>query len=194
MEKSDLSKKVKELRIKKGLSQELLAETSGLSLRTIQRIENGETMPRGDSLKRLSIALRVLPDENIDFRGSEDKSVIIMLNLSQLGFLLFTLLGIIFPLILWTLKKDEVNHVNEMGKSILNFQISWVALLFFIYITIVAGFFFHIQIFIPWREMIGMIVFIGVLYLFNVVVIIVNTIRFQHNKTVYYRPAIHFLK
>ncbi|MDD4032208.1 MAG: DUF4870 domain-containing protein, partial [Bacteroidales bacterium] len=170
------------------------AETSGLSLRTIQRIENGETIPRGDSLKRLSCALRVLTDENIDFRGAEDKSLILMLNLSQLGFLLFPLLGIILPSILWTLKKDEVNHVNEMGKSILNFQISWCALLFFIYITMVAGFFFHIQIFIPWRGMIGMIIFIGVLYLFNVVVIIVNTIRFQYSKTVCYRPAIHFFK
>ncbi len=47
MERSDLAKRVKELRTKKGLSQEQLAEASGLSLRTIQRIENGETLPRG---------------------------------------------------------------------------------------------------------------------------------------------------
>jgi len=194
MENLDLSKRVKELRNRKGLSQELLAETSGLSLRTIQRIENGETTPRGDTLKRLSVALQVLPDESIDWQGLEDKSILTMLNLSQLGFLVFPLLGIIMPLILWILKKDKIKSVNEMGKSILNFQISWVALLFFIYITMVSGFVFHFRIFIPWIGMLGIIALIGVLYLFNLIVIIVNAIRCQHQKTVYYRPAIHFLK
>jgi|GEM_PF-5394916 len=43
---SDLAGRVKEFRNRKGLSQEKLAETSQLSLRTIQRI------PRGDTLQR----------------------------------------------------------------------------------------------------------------------------------------------
>ena len=40
MEDKNLSQRVKELRKKKGLSQEELAKTAGLSLRTIQRVEN----------------------------------------------------------------------------------------------------------------------------------------------------------
>jgi len=48
----NISQRVKELRCRKGMSQELLAEESGLSLRTIQRIENYESEPRGDTLKR----------------------------------------------------------------------------------------------------------------------------------------------
>lgn len=39
MRNIELSEKVKELRVKKGMSQELLAEESGLSLRTIQRLD-----------------------------------------------------------------------------------------------------------------------------------------------------------
>lgn len=66
MSKSELSKRVKELRSRKGLSQEQLAEISGLSLRTIQRIENGETEPRGETLKRLMNALEVAPDDLMD--------------------------------------------------------------------------------------------------------------------------------
>ena len=54
--------KIKDLRKRRGLSQEELAEKSGLSLRTIQRIENGETDPRGDSLRRLAAALETSPD------------------------------------------------------------------------------------------------------------------------------------
>lgn len=98
MENFDLSKRVKELRARRGLSQEQLAEKSGLSLRTIQRIENGETVPRGDTLRRLTVALQVSPDEIIDWQIFEDKNVLTMLSLSQLGFLVFPLLGIIIPL------------------------------------------------------------------------------------------------
>ena len=66
MKKTELARRIKELRNRKGFSQEELSEKSGLSLRTIQRIENGETEPRGDSLKRLSVAFEVNPDDLID--------------------------------------------------------------------------------------------------------------------------------
>ena len=47
MNKNLLGLRIKELRKQKGMSQEFLSEESGLSLRTIQRIENGESSPRG---------------------------------------------------------------------------------------------------------------------------------------------------
>lgn len=52
------SNKVKTLRISKGWSQEQLSEFSGLSLRTIQRIENGVTISM-DSLNVLAKTLDV---------------------------------------------------------------------------------------------------------------------------------------
>ena len=52
-----LSKRIKELRIKKGLTQTDLSEKSGISLRTIQRIENDEVSPSIYSLKKLSKVL-----------------------------------------------------------------------------------------------------------------------------------------
>ena len=130
MKNKDLAKRVKELRKRSGISQELLAENSGLSLRTVQRIENGETQPTGDSIKRLSSALNVTPNELIDWRIIEDNNVLLLLNLSQLGFIAFPLLGILIPLIIWTSKKDKIKDVDLVGKSILNFQISWTLFLF----------------------------------------------------------------
>lgn len=59
MKNTELAKKIKELRGRKGMSQEELAEKSQLSLRTVQRIEGGETEPRGDTLHRPSS--RLLP-------------------------------------------------------------------------------------------------------------------------------------
>lgn len=66
MENEKLAQAVKDLRKKKGLSQEELAKHSGLSLRTIQRVENGETEPAGETLRRISTALDVAPNELID--------------------------------------------------------------------------------------------------------------------------------
>ncbi|MBC6698740.1 helix-turn-helix domain-containing protein [Hymenobacter puniceus] len=47
------------IRKSKGLSQEVLAEQSGVSLRTIQRVEQGDTVPRGHTLLALATALQV---------------------------------------------------------------------------------------------------------------------------------------
>jgi len=63
MKKGFLGKRVKELRLSNGFSQEYLADESKLNLRTIQRIESGTTIPRGDTLLRLSFSLKISPDE-----------------------------------------------------------------------------------------------------------------------------------
>lgn len=49
---------VRELRLKKGLSQEQLSQMSGVSVRTIQRIERGAS-PSVESLKCLAAALDI---------------------------------------------------------------------------------------------------------------------------------------
>ena len=59
METTDLAKKLKDLRVKRGMSQEYLADESKVSLRTIQRIENNESKPTGETIKRIAIALGV---------------------------------------------------------------------------------------------------------------------------------------
>ncbi len=51
--------RIQALRKSKGYSQELLAEQSGVSLRTIQRVEQGETVPRGHTVQALATALDV---------------------------------------------------------------------------------------------------------------------------------------
>ncbi len=135
MSEKKLSKRVKDLRNRRGISQELLAEDSGLSLRTIQRIENGETEPRGDTLKRLADTLNVTPDELIEWKQAEDNSYLYYLNLSALAFLVFPVLGIIVPSVLWVNKKDKIKNVYKMGADILNFQITW-NIIFFITIPL----------------------------------------------------------
>jgi transcriptional regulator with XRE-family HTH domain len=67
MKNKNLAQGVKFLRKRNGFSQEKLANKSGLSLRTIQRVENGETIPSGETLKRISAALDVTPNQLFDW-------------------------------------------------------------------------------------------------------------------------------
>ena len=76
MEDKNLSQRVKELRKNKGLSQEELAKTAGLSLRTIQRVENRETEPTGDTLKRIATALNSTPAELLNWTKNTLKATI----------------------------------------------------------------------------------------------------------------------
>lgn len=189
MTNSNLVKRVKELRNKKGISQEVLAEESGLSLRTIQRIENNETVPRGDTLKRLSIALETSPDEIIDWKIQEDQNYLVLMNLSALGFLFFPLLGIIIPLTLWILKKDKLKNVNKLGKSILNFQISWTLLLFLYYIFTFTGIFWS-----GFRGVLTIFLPLLILYSINIIVTLYITVRIYQKKSFKYRLCLQILK
>lgn len=42
-----------EIRKRKGLTQNELSELANINLRTLQRVENGETSPKGNTLKSL---------------------------------------------------------------------------------------------------------------------------------------------
>jgi len=191
MKNAHLSARVKELRNQKGMSQEILAEESGLSLRTIQRIEHGETNPTGDSLKRLSSALNVNPDELIDWTIKEDKRYLTFLNLSALTFLFFPMLGILVPFILWTSRKDKIKNINKLGRDLINFEITWTIFLFFIPFSL-----FLISKIGLLENLTLSIIFTvtGCMYFINLIFVLINTLRLNNEKDVMYYPQIKFLK
>ena len=63
-----ISKKLKLERIKAGLTQEQLAEKSGLSRNSIQKIETGKVSPTVETLEKLALAF------NMDFQTFVDVS------------------------------------------------------------------------------------------------------------------------
>ena len=191
MKNSHLSSRVKELRNRKGISQETLAEESGLSLRTIQRIENGETNPTGDTLKRLSSALNVNPDELIDWTIKEDKRYLTFMNLSALTFIFFPLLGIIVPFMLWTSRKDKLKNINKIARDLINFEISWTIALFFV--PIILFLFTKIGI-LENLSLKIIITVVALMYFLNIMFIIFNTLRITNNKDVVYYSIIKFLR
>lgn len=84
METKNLAKKLKDLRKLRGMSQEYLAEESRVGLRTIQRIENNESNPTGETIKRIANALDVELQELIGSdsatQTSDIKATIIFLK------------------------------------------------------------------------------------------------------------------
>ena len=200
MKNKELAQKIKALRNRKGFSQEELSEKAGLSLRTIQRIENGETEPRGDSLKRIAVALEVSSDEILDWAVQEDRGLLTNLNLSALSFLLFPLLGILVPLIIWISKKDKIQDINKIAKDILNFQITWTMVLFVGYFAIAISAIYKLNTtgevnfgMISSRQLIS-VIFLVTMYFYNLIFIIVNTVRVNNEKKVGYYPKIRFIR
>ncbi|MEO9485097.1 MAG: helix-turn-helix domain-containing protein [Ekhidna sp.] len=184
---------IKELRNRKGFSQDELAEKSGLSLRTIQRIENGETEPLGDSLKKIASVLDTTPEELIDWDMEENLNFIKRMNLSALFFLLFPLLGIIVPYMIWHSKKGRIAKLDEAGAALINFQITWNILLFFGLI-----FTFTSLVFGAPDPSLAILITAGALfclgaYAYNLLMIIINTSLIQKGKTLKYMPSIKFL-
>lgn len=124
--------RIKEIRKQKGLTQQQLAEATGLNLRTIQRVESGQTIPRGHTLQALARALECTPVDlngNSESTGHEDKPErlfhSVVLHLSVLSFIVLPLGNIIFPTIIWLQHRSTVAHFKEMGRRLLNFQITW---------------------------------------------------------------------
>ena len=135
MNDNQLAQKLKALRKSKGYSQEALAEISGLSLRTVQRIENENKNPSGDSLKRLSTALGVSPDYLLEWEPNENSNFLLILALSPVLCIINPFLAIIVPLILWSLKKNQIKGVKRLGVKVLTIQTVWIVL-YFIFRTI----------------------------------------------------------
>lgn len=137
-----LAEKISSLRKNKSISQESLAESSGISLRTIQRIENGESIPRPYTLKTIAQALEINVEE-LNFAEEEKLNpetdhealnTLRLINSSTLIVLVLPLFNIIIPFIIWYKNKKNV-MVNNIGKQIISFQILWSMACIFLLIT-----------------------------------------------------------
>lgn len=140
-----IGNKITEIRKQKGLTQEEVSELAGINLRTLQRIEKGETEPRGNSLQGICAALGVPVENILDYGKIEDKSYLVYMHLSVLAGVVIPFGNIILPLIFWLNKRDRITLVLQQGANILNFQILWTILtnaffMGYVILKIVKGF------------------------------------------------------
>lgn len=123
-----LGEKISSLRKRKSISQELLAENSGISLRTIQRIEKGESIPRPYTLKIIADALQVPVEQLNPMEDMQQHTLALsqirLINLFALAGLILPFSNIMLPLVIWR-KNKALPLVNELGRKIISFQILW---------------------------------------------------------------------
>jgi len=192
MKHTVLAAKIVALRKSKGLSQEELAEHASINLRTLQRIENGETEPRGQTIRLLAQALGTPLEELIDFTKKEDQGFLQLMNLSTLAFWIFPLGNIFIPLVLWVMKKDKVKGAAELGRRILNFQILWSLLTFGIFFTFIFSNLLQLPGASPWTPLLGVMI-AGVLYILNSILIIIASIQLNKGAENIYSIGIKFI-
>lgn len=128
--------KLKKNREKLNLTQEELSNKSGISIRTIQRIESGNE-PKGQTLKILAKTLGIKENELLEKEEAqiEIKSTLIkIINLSSLPFTIIPPANIIIPLVIMFAKKQ----FNPLAKQIVSIQILW--LIFAVIIFMLSSF------------------------------------------------------
>ena len=122
-----IGQEIKSRRINLGLSIEALSEKSGVSARTVQRIENGETTPRGHTLKVIAEALNCDITEltqPLKKAPVDEKESVKWLNLSALVVMIIPATNLIIPFFLW-MKYQKTELLITVGGRILSFQILW---------------------------------------------------------------------
>lgn len=122
-------------RKKKHLSQEELAHQSGISLRTIQRIEKGTVNPHGHTLKTLAAALE-LDLSTLETNNAENHSgTLRTLNAIGLLVIIAPLIHLFIQLIYWRLKKVNAES-DQMSRKVISFQIIWLLTTLFTFVLI----------------------------------------------------------
>lgn len=182
--------RLKAFREQQNLTQEELSEKSGISARTIQRIETGKE-PKGYTLRSLAKALGIGENE-LRYKESEQEKVEIiedkiesneldlinysflkLINLSSILFIVIPPLNIIIPFVLMLTMKQK----NSLTKQLISVQILW---------TIVAPIVFFLGIFLKLGNKFALILMILVV-LSNVFIILRNAIEIDKNKQLYYK-------
>lgn len=191
---------IKTHRINRGLSQEKLAEIAGINLRTVQRLESGETEPRGDTVIRLADAMNVTPGDLLNCNKKDDTSYLKALNISAFSFLLFPLLGILLPFILWITKKDQINDVDHVGKQVINFQITWNLLLFAglvgytLWSRHMMASITEVSASTPTIFFSTFFLIFGLLYFYNLLVTTINVFRANNRHKTWFHPKINVIR
>jgi len=182
--------KLKALREQQNLTQEELAEKSGISARTIQRIETGKE-PKGYTRRALANALQIEENRLLVKEPEQEKAIIIeaqtaanevvlmnyssikLINLSSIPFIIIPPLNFIIPVILMFTMKQK----NRVTKQLISVQILW---------TILAPIVFILGLFLKLGNGFTLILMI-LIVLSNLFIILRNAIAIDKNKNLRYK-------
>lgn len=192
---------LKKIREKQNLTQEELAEKSGLSVRTIQRIEAG-TEPKGYTLKTLASSLGIsqkdlltpiIPTEEliienpiveepvlpIENETIENLTLIKIINLSSLPLCWFPIANFLPPLLIMLISKQK----SPLVKQIISLQII---------LAVIAPIIFMLVVILKLGKASVMVTMIA-LTLVNIFIILRNAYQLDKKQSLYYKLDFNLL-
>lgn len=183
--------KLKIIREQKNITQEELSENSGVSVRTIQRIEAGSD-PKGYTLRILSQTLGIHEQDLISQKGLIDNladipnlskllgdnliaknNIYKLINFSAIPFIVLPPLNIIVPFFLMKHKKAS----DSITKQIVTLQLMW---------TIGSVIVFMLWVLMKLANSLNIWV-LALLVLVNLTITIRNAIEIDKNNNLYYK-------
>jgi transcriptional regulator with XRE-family HTH domain len=196
---TDTGIRIKAMRVKLGLSQDQLSQESGISVRTIQRIETGKSVARGHSLLQISKALQIEVEELTSHQVTknqkaedffkEDPRISFILILSAFSYLITPVLGVVLPGIIWIFYKTTTKGIFQTGLKMIQYELAFCGVIYFLYLYIFANKSFNLSLPVPHNPKL-LVTFIAILYLINAIAII--TVLFSWFKAHYrmQKPAL----
>ena len=164
---------IKEARVRKGMTQQELADRTNINVRTIQRIENGEVFARAYSLKMIASVLEMDPQLLIDNQESIPDEKEVKANKLWLAFLHLSGFLLLPTVMIWIFEKKRIQGVRKHVADIINFQLTMLVFL------------------IP---VLPLAVFPILIAIFTSAIIIINTVKVIANQPYHYPFTISFLK
>ena len=182
LNKMTLNQKISSARNKKGITQEELAGLMKVSVRTIQRIESGESTPRKYTLKAaagaLGLSFEELSLEPVDDDTEETKHFLILLCVSCFSYLLLPYIHFLIPSWLLNNRKEQNAEVRQFARSVIRTQIYWIiaTMLFFLLVLLVN---FLQKSYLPNPHFINYFIPFFIMYLANAIIIFRSIRRSQ---------------
>lgn len=194
MKQPELGKRILELRKQKGFTQEELVEQCNISVRTIQRIEAGEVMPRSYTVKTILSALdydlEQLQHQNtglaqefkelflLDVNDEKEASFLnLQLNIAWIAGLVYLISGIFEFASDFTLFEDDSFLFGKTGYILIKL------ITLFSYILFLRGFVLSGKIFRNYLLKIAAFLLIGVatvFYIYDIVAVFVELLDIEY--------------
>jgi transcriptional regulator with XRE-family HTH domain len=181
--------RIVQVRQQKGLTQEELAELAGVSARTIQRIESGDSVPRNFTLKAIAAALgqsfeQLTREETASpvvqpVSLSDDQHFLRMLNLSCFSYIIIPYVHFLIP---GHILKNA-SHLNQetiiFGRKLIRQQVSWIVIFHLSLMLTLAYNLIMVKMFQSRHLTVHYLWPFFIMYLVNAVIISVNAIRIK---------------
>jgi len=186
----DLGRKIVIARKNKWLTQEQLAELTNITVRTIQRIESGESTPRAYTLKTIAEALdtsfealQASQNKNAappaPYNEENGKHFLQMLCLSCFTYLCIPFIHFLVPSYILKKSTEENPKVVAFARGVLRGQLYWKSALWIIMLLTLA---YNLLVSVYFREKMVPVNYLWpffIMYFLNAVIIIVNLRRIK---------------